>query len=125
MAYSHNWDCPHPPGPDAKWQESDCYWFYDANAGVGGYHRIGQRVNDGTATVLLFAFKAGGKRYRLMRDYAGVEASRNATGQRVGSSRVDALGDGMIAFGWDEPGCAADLRFKDPFYTPRGWTAAR
>ena len=56
-------EAPHRAGPEDGWQESDCYWFYDQAAGVGGYHRIGMRPNRGTAQVMLMVFALGGERF--------------------------------------------------------------
>lgn len=120
-AYTADSDLPHPAGESDFWQESDCYWFYDAKAGVGGYHRIGQYLRRGTGQVLIFAFKTGGERFRLVREYAGSDVARSATGQQVGSSTVEALGDGVMRYGWNEDDCAADLTFDAPVYTPRSW----
>lgn len=121
-SYSADWDRPHKPGPSDDWQESDCYWFYDAKVGVGGYHRIGQFPNRGTGQVLAFAFHIGGKRFRQMAEFTGNTLARTATGQQVGSHRVEPGATGEMHYAWREEGCEAQLRFFDPFYTPRSWT---
>ena len=61
MTYDESWDRPHRPGANPLWQESDCYWFYDAAKGVGGFHRIGQTPAKGIGQVMLFVFDEGGE----------------------------------------------------------------
>lgn len=121
MTYDRSWDAPHAPGDSALWQESDCYWFYDARAGVGGYHRIGQFPNRKTGQVLIFAYQVDGQRFRLLQEYEADACERTIDGQRVGGSRATALDDGVMAYSWNEEGCSADLQFVEPFYTPRSW----
>jgi len=121
MAYDESWDRPHAPGAPANWQESDCYWFHDAAAGIGGYHRIGQYPNQKNGQALLYAFKSGGQQFRRITSYSADQCERSEHGQRVGGSTVQARGDGVMAYGWAEEGCEADLCFRDPFYAPRSW----
>lgn len=126
MSYDTSWDKPHEPGKDIHWQESDCYWFYDAVCGVGGFHRIGQRPNQKTGQIILFVFKVGGQRF-LISHGAGAEVelgadARQESKQVVGSHSVEALGDGRMRYIWSENGCGGDLEFYDSFYTPRNWS---
>ncbi|MDE0063455.1 MAG: hypothetical protein OXP09_12620 [Gammaproteobacteria bacterium] len=122
MTYNESWNRPHQPTDAENWQESDCYWFYDSENQVGGYHRIGQYPNRGTGQVLTFAFKKGGRCFRLIKEYQHIECARTETGQTVGSSAVQSLGDGRINYSWAEPDGGASLEFHQPFYTPRNWT---
>jgi hypothetical protein len=126
MTYDETWDRPHQPGEELGWQESDCYWFYDANTGVGGYQRIGQKPNAGTGQVTLFVFDKNGERYTVNdafeRDRPIGAEDRWEDGHQVESHRADALGDGRMRFRWDEPGSSADIEFYESFHTPRGWS---
>jgi hypothetical protein len=121
-SYVRSWDLPHEPTGSAHWQESDCYWAYDLEQGVGVFHRIGQFVNRGTGQLMLFVFEEGGQRFLLqttdLRDHT---LRRWETGQRVGSSQVDALPDARMRYRWSESDSAADLEFYTTFYAPRGW----
>lgn len=123
VRYDPSWDRPHAPGPEPGWQESDCYWFYDAAAGVGGYQRLGLKPNLGTAQIMLLAFAKGGSRFArtdsFTRDFPIEE--RWESGQRAGGHSAESLGDGRMRYTWQEDGCAANLVFSDPFYEPRGW----
>lgn len=121
MTYDASWDRPHTPGDGALWQESDCYWFYDAKAQVGGYHRIGQFPNRKTGQVMLFVYRLGGERFRLLQELEGAACVRTADGQSVGSSSASTAGDGVMSYAWSEPDCEAELRFSEAFYEPRSW----
>jgi hypothetical protein len=128
-SYDDSWDRPHAPGPaEVTWQESDCYWFYDHEAGVGGYQRLGLKPHAGTAQIMVMAFARDGERFArtdsFTRDVAITEDDRWATGQRAGGHQVDALGDGRMRYQWQEEGCSADLEFYESFYEPRNWPAA-
>jgi hypothetical protein len=126
--YDESWDRPHAPGPEDGWQESDCYWFYDADTGVGGYQRLGLKPNRGTAQIMLLAFANGGRRFSrndsFTRDWPITGEDRWETGQRAGGHSAESLGDGRMRYRWEEEGCSADLEFSEGFYTPRGWPAA-
>ena len=121
--YRDTWECPHAPGGDDIWQESDCYWFFDPEAGIGGYHRIGQYVNQGTGQTLLFAFRQDGNRFRKLGEFSAADCTRTDTGQTVGGSSTEFLGNGCVRFTWNEADSSGDLVFSDPFYTPRSWMA--
>lgn len=125
QGYDPSWDRPHVPSSELAWQESDCYWFYDAQAGVGGFHRIGQKPNKGTGQIMLFVFKVGGKRF-VINDAPRNEVplagdARQANKQIVGTHFAEALGDGRMKYGWSEPESDAQLEFYESFYTPRNW----
>lgn len=122
MDYDDSWDRPHTPLPHPLWQESDCYWFWDARLRVGGFHRIGQTPASAGGHVMLFMFAEGGERYVHYGTPGITEADRDTDGQCAGSSRVDALGDGCMRYRWDEPDSEGDLTFADAFYTPRDWS---
>ena len=126
MTYDPSWDRPHKPSSDLNWQESDCYWFYDARAGVGGFHRIGQRPNAGTGQITAFAFARDAERFVLndsyTRDRSITAADRWESGHRVAGHTAEALGDGRMRFTWNEPDCDACLEFYESFHPPRNWS---
>ena len=117
-------DRPHEPTADDLWQESDCYWFFDRESGIGGYHRIGQHPNRGKGNVLLNLFNLGSTRFRLICDYAAADCLRDTDGQKVGSSTARSLGDARMVYAWDEPDCSGELTFTEPFYDPRDWVVS-
>lgn len=123
--YDETWDRPHQPSAEHGWQESDCYWFYDRETGVGGYQRLGLRPNAGTAQIMLLAFKEDGPRYArcdsFTRSIPIAVDNRSESGQHAGGHRVESLGGGRMRYRWHEDGSSADLEFSEPFYTPRGW----
>lgn len=125
MNYDESWDRPHQAGPEDNWQESDCYWFFDADTGIGGYHRIGMRPNIGTAQVMLMVFELGGERFTLndsfVRDRSITDENRSAAGQHVDGHSAQSLGDQRMRYQWNESGTTADLEFYESFYEPRGW----
>lgn len=127
MRYDESWDRPHRAGPEEDWQESDCYWFYDATARVGGYHRIGMRPNRGTAQVMLMVFALGGQRYTrndsFVTDRVISAANRSDLGQHVDGHSAHSLGAAEMRYRWAEDGTTAELEFVEPFYEPRGWPA--
>ncbi len=122
MLYDDSWDRPHISGVHAFWQESDCYWYFDVETGVGGFHRIGQHPNLDIGQVMLFAFARGGQRYRSVQRYPVCRQSRTDNGQRVGSSQSEFLGDGRVRWSWAEPECEGVLTFERSFYKPRNWS---
>lgn len=121
MAYDPSDDCPHAPTGDPFWQESDCYWFYDAKAKVGGFHRIGHRPADEHADLILWVFTDDGERYRVVEHPALQPRWRKADGQSIASSYAKTLGNRRMAYGWSERDCEATLAFEG-FHEPRGWS---
>jgi hypothetical protein len=120
-AYDVSWDRPHRADGNERWQESDCYWFYDATAGVGGFHRIGQQPNRMKGQVSLFVFALDGDRYVSNSELDYEPGERWAVGQRVGSHTAVSLKDKEMRFTWDEPESSADLHWCESFYEPRNW----
>jgi hypothetical protein len=124
--YDPSWDRPHPHGSQIEWQESDCYWFYDPRIGVGGFHRIGQKVNKGTGQIMLLVFKEGAERFSMFdnspqQDYPTGPEGRWASGQRVRQHTAESLGDGRMAYAWNEPESSATLEFYESFHAPTNW----
>jgi hypothetical protein len=124
MSYDETHDRPHTPLPHPLWQESDCYWFWDAAQGVGGFQRIGQHPNTGSGHVMLFVFEEGGERYMHYGMHPVGPAHRDDSGQRVASSSAQALGNARMRYRWNEADCEGDLVFEDAFYAPRDWSRA-
>jgi hypothetical protein len=122
MAYDVSWDCPHAPGPQELWQESDCYWWYDAAQGVGGFHRIGQKPNLGTGQLTVFAFARDGERFVAHSEHPIETVDRWATGQRVGGHTAESLDPGRVRFTWAESGSDGDVEFSGSFHQPRNWS---
>lgn len=122
MTYDESWDRPHRPGANPLWQESDCYWFYDAANGVGGFHRIGQTPAKGIGQVMLFVFEEGGERFMSVRDFPLAPAARGDTWHAVANSRAEALGDKRMRFTWGQQETEGDLEFYESFYAPRDWS---
>jgi hypothetical protein len=58
----------HAPNDDATWQESHLLVWYDASAGVGGFHRLGHEPNTGRASSLMGIVTKHGVRYRQVQD---------------------------------------------------------
>lgn len=121
MTYGPAWDRPHSPSDDRLWQESDCYWFFDERAGVGGFHRVGQHPNGQMGSLTVFAFDRQ-MRFHHTRDYPAADCARSADGQIVGPSDVTALDNERMRYRWDLPDCEADLEFYESFYLPRDWS---
>lgn len=122
LAYADEWDRPHRAPDHPQWQESDCYWFWDTRTQVGGFHRIGQRPAAGEGHVMLYVFEVGALRYRRVEAFGSDELERTENGQRVVGSTVQAVGGGVMHFGWSETETEASLRFEECFYPPRDWS---
>ena len=54
----------HPAGPEENWQESVCIGWRDLAGGIGGFHRIGNEVNLGTANMWCGVFADSGDQFR-------------------------------------------------------------
>lgn len=126
MTYHESMDKPHTPSAGEFWQESDCYWFYDRQQGIGGFHRIGQKPSKGTGQLTLFVFKEGGERFVLSAG-DGTELqltadARQETKQVVGTHSAEALGQGRMRFVWSEKQCTGELEFYECFHEPRDWS---
>lgn len=119
MAYQPSDDCPHMPGDDVQWQESDCVWFADLATGLTGFFRVGQHPAEDKGAVLLFAAHEDGRQFRhVMTTNA---RARGEDSQRVGTCTAKSLGAMQMLYTWAEEACAAELTFTESFYTPRGW----
>lgn len=124
MKYEPSWDLPHDPKQDVTWQESDCYWFFDSKAGVGGWHRIGQYPNKGIGQSSLFLYSIGGKRF-LDRsiEVPATQCSQMKNGRMVGRSSVECVEPQVMRYQYnhDESNVNLLLTFEESFYGPRDW----
>lgn len=128
MKYDESWNRPHQPTDNPEFQESDCYWFYDAAQGVGGFHRIGQKPNRNLGQIMLMAFKEGGERFTMNDSFSNdhpinLPEDRWESGHRVRKHTAEHIGGDRMRYTWDEDGSSADLEFYEQFYTPRSWPA--
>lgn len=123
MPYDPSWNRPHRPSDHETWQESDAYWFYDAKADVGGWHRIGHYPATGSSHDCSFVFAEGGDRVLSLTPAEGAAVKISDDGQAIGSSYARHLGGERMGFGWANAEAEASLEFYEAFYTPRNWHA--
>lgn len=119
MGYQDADDRPHAPLDDARWQESDCLWFADWNAGLTGFFRIGQNPAQGTGAVLAYVARMDGPDWRGC--FTSPDRGRDDHGQRVGAAHAEARAPQVMRYRWADAACSADVTFADSFYEPRGW----
>lgn len=106
-------DCPHAPGKEANWQESALFTWYDRDAGVGGFWRLGQEPVNGATNSCFGIFTRAGVRFRS--NVTGVplgESDRGETHLGLGSQLRAEMDSGPRILA-DFPNCEADLRFED------------
>lgn len=109
MSVLHAWS------DDADWQESTSVWFHDMASGWGGFFRFGVHPVLDYGRSMIFAYTGAGQRFRRVAERVPLTPRC----LEVGTGWA-AIGDDEVAFGWEEPECAASLRFE-PFYTPIGF----
>lgn len=116
--FVHSWDA-----GDPRWQESVCAWFYDPDAGAGGFIRFGIHPVDGLGRANLFAFFEDGQRFRRVVSQVPIEL---AAGDpiRVGGCVSDVDVDGRLRYSWAEPECAAELTMVEHFYPEHGFAGS-
>ena len=119
MGYQDADDRPHAPLDDARWQESDCVWFADWNAGLTGFFRIGQHPAQATGAVLAYVARSDGPDWRGC--FTSEDHARDSHGQRVGAAHAEAVAPRVMRYRWADAACSADVTFADSFYEPRGW----
>lgn len=106
----------HAWSPDERcWQESVCAWFYDREAGAGGFFRFGIHPVDGVGRANLFAFFEDGLRFRRVVSHVPVDVTPGDA-LRVGECVGDVDDDGRLRYSWAEPECAAELTMIEHFY---------
>ncbi|MGH8976023.1 MAG: DUF7064 domain-containing protein [Acidimicrobiia bacterium] len=109
--------CHEAEAGDPWWQESIAFTFWDEQAGVGTFFRVGHEVGQGTATVWLGALTAAGDRYRWYRGALPLtDADRAGDGVRVEAGGVAAvLENGVLRWKVSQPDFGCDLAVAD-FY---------
>lgn len=107
--YADGDELPHKPGRDPWWQESVFLHWYDADAGVGGIHRIGHEPGQGIVALSCGVFGPG---LRFRRNGA-VPLGENSSGFGAAGHRF--WFDGANHLSVREPGCELDLTIAD-FY---------
>jgi len=76
-------DYTHVPGPEPNYNESAYYNFFDRRLGMGGFVRIGNRVNEGYAEVTFCLFLPGGQvLFNFQRPPISSNEAFNAGGMR-------------------------------------------
>jgi hypothetical protein len=114
----HAWDA-----DDARWQESVAVWFFDAEAGAGGFFRFGVHPVDGLGRANLFAFFQDGQRFRRVLSQVRVDATPGEP-ICVGECIADVDGEGRLRYSWSEPECEAELTMVEHFYAEHGFAGA-
>jgi hypothetical protein len=101
----------HPAGDDPEWQESVYLGWRDAQAGLGGNHRIGNEPNRGTANLWCGVYDDGGTRFRHNDEGLQLQLL-DAPGLSAGPQRLfhDTQG---LRFVLDGDGCQMDLEIED------------
>jgi hypothetical protein len=105
---------PVPVGDHPMWNESQYVWWYDANAGISGAHRIAHLPNDagGRAQIWHALLTHDGRRYRR-----GAEVALDPAWRAGDAYRTEALELRYRATGvhvqYDSPDASVDLQFTD------------
>jgi len=105
-------------GVETLWNESQYLWWYDADAGIAGFHRIAHMPNDGAGKAQLWnvVLHHDGRRFRRCS-----EIRFRPEWRRDGAYRAEDLEfrhrDGSIEITSDGPELEIDLRFTD-FHPP-------
>ena len=115
----------HQADDDPWWQESVVLTFWDEQAGLGCFFRIGHEVGQGTATAWLGAVTEDGARYRWYRPALPLEeADRKADGVRVAAAGVSVdVQDGALRWRIDRPELECDLTVTDFYPMTNLWEA--
>ncbi|MER1967109.1 hypothetical protein [Castellaniella sp. GW247-6E4] len=122
MGYEESWDYPHTVGPEENWQESDCYWWLDAEARIGGWHRIGWYPNQKIGQSSIFLYEMGGDRFLDRNiEISADQCARAEAHQVVGLSKISMLAPLRPAFEYKGVDAEVSLIFEESFYTPRDW----
>jgi hypothetical protein len=101
----------HPAGDDVDWQESVYLAWRDADAGLGGNHRIGNELNRATANLWCGVYADDGTRFR--HNGEGLELRRlPMNGLNAGPQRLFHDGE-RLRFVLEGDGCHMDLEIED------------
>jgi len=101
----------HPAGDDPDWQESVYLAWRDPVSGLGGNHRIGNELNQGTANLWCGVYHERGTRFRCNGEALPL-ARLEERGLCAGPQRLFHDGSGL-RFVLDGDGCRADLEITD------------
>lgn len=106
-------DCPHTPSGASNWQESALFTWYDREAGLGGFWRLGQEPANDAVNSCFGMFTKDGLRFRDNHTGATLgKSARSETHMGIGPHlRVDL--DGAPRIRADFPDCEANLLFTD------------
>lgn len=110
-------ELPHPIGPDPLWQESVVLIWWDAAAGVGGFHRIGHEPSQNLATSWVGVHTRDGERFTQHLNLPLSDAEPSKTGFRVGEAYEARFENGNAIWTIREEDCEMELVATD--YTPR------
>jgi hypothetical protein len=106
-------DCPHAHDDQSNWQESALFVWYDRDAGVGGFWRLGHEPVNSQANSCFGMFTREGERFRV--NVTGVplaSTDRGETHMGLGAElRIDLDGAPRIRATFRD--CEASLRFDD------------
>jgi hypothetical protein len=106
----------HPAGDDAGWQESVYLAWRDADAGLGGNHRIGNELNRTTANLWCGVYHEDGTQFRCNRE--GLELQRlEAHGLCAGPQRLFHDGN-RLRFELDADDCHVEFEIEDAAHSP-------
>jgi hypothetical protein len=101
----------HPAGDDLDWQESVYLGWRDAQAGLGGNHRIGNELNRGTANVWCGVYQDDGTRFRHNAEQLPLVRLEHP-GLSGGPQQLF-LDNEVLRFVLDGDGCRMDLEIVD------------
>ena len=115
VTYPPEDELPHGPEGDL-WQESVYVCWWDADAGVGGVHRIGHEQHDGGQVALWNTIlTADGTRHRRVRTGPLLPEYRLPTGFGSDTGHACTFDGQHQYWTWDEPDGAGHLRIEDFF----------
>ena len=111
----------HPAGSEPHWQESVAFGWLDADAGIGGFHRIGNEENLRTANMWSGVFAENGDQFRWNLEDAPLKKP-HAHG--LNCSNQSLFHDGLdLRFQLQEAGCSVDLVIEDIGLDPNTFSA--
>lgn len=106
-------DRPHRDDGQSNWQESSLVVWYDREAGVGGFWRLGQEPVNEQANSCFGMFTRDGLRFRSNVTGVPMAASDRGEAHMGLGPALRILFDGAPHVRASFPDCEADLRFED------------
>jgi hypothetical protein len=110
-------ELPHPIAPEPLWQESVVLLWWDAAAGIGGFHRIGHEPGAGISTSWIGIHTRDGLRFCRHLNLPFDPSHRDHCAFRVGDAYEARFENGEAIWRVDEADCEMHLVATD--YTPR------